>query len=144
MNIISENLANVDTTKTADGGPYRRQLVQIRNGQPGARFEDYFEDPRIKMTETQPNHKPEKPFRFLGEPGPQYGVHVEDIVKDPSAFKLVYDPAHPDANADGYVEMPNINTVQEMIDLIAASRSFEANVTALNSSKEMIRNALRI
>jgi flagellar basal-body rod protein FlgC len=96
------------------------------------------------MNETNPNHRPETPFRYLGENPPVYGVHVVDIVKDPSAFRLIYDPAHPDANADGYVEMPNVNTVQEMIDMISASRSYEANVTALNSSKEMIRNALKI
>jgi len=71
-------------------------------------------------------------------------VKVDDIVQDPSEFKLVYDPAHPDANEDGYVQMPNINTVQEMIDMITASRSYEANITALNSAKEMVRNALKI
>jgi len=95
------------------------------------------------MTESSSAHYPAKPFRKIAE-SPKYGVHVSDITKDPSAFKQVYDPAHPDANAEGYVAMPNVNTVQEMIDMITASRSYEANVTALNSSKEMIRSALKI
>ena len=144
MNVISENLANVDTTKTEDGGPYRRKIVQIANGPIPRGMENFYIDPKIPMNQTQEMHNPEEPFRYLGEPGPEYGVSVHSIIKDPSAFRLVYDPAHPDANPDGYVEMPNVNTVQEMIDLISASRSYEANITALNSSKEMIRNALKI
>ena len=72
------------------------------------------------------------------------GVHVKNIMEDPSEFKLIYDPAHPDANSEGYVRMPNINYVQEMIDLMTASRNYEANITALNGAKEMVRAALRI
>ena len=144
MNVISENLANVDTTKTEDGGPYRRKIVQVANGRHPKGLENFYIDQEIEMNQTDKAHNPEEPFRYLGEPGPEYGVNVHAIIRDPSAFRLVYDPSHPDANADGYVEMPNVNTVQEMIDMISASRSYEANVTALNSSKEMIRNALKI
>ena len=143
MNVIAENLANVDTTKTEDGGPYRRKLVQLEQGVKGERFVDVFQKNQIDMKETNKAHKPSVPFRKIAEE-PKYGVHVSDIVKDPSAFKQIYDPYHPDANEDGYVSMPNINTVQEMIDMITASRSYEANVTALNNSKDMIRNALKI
>ncbi|MCL1827319.1 MAG: flagellar basal body rod protein FlgC [Candidatus Cloacimonetes bacterium] len=144
MNVISENLANVDTTKTEDGGPYRRKIVQVSNVMPPDGLVDTYKAPKIPLTETSSGHSPHEPFRYLGNQAPDYGVYVADIVGDPSAFKLVYDPSHPDANAEGYVEMPNVNTVQEMIDLISASRSYEANVTALNSTKEMIRNALKI
>ena len=144
MNIISENLANVETTKTTDGGPYRRKIVQISSTIPPDGLQDVYKDPKLHMKGTNQIHRPEEPFRYLSERQPEYGVQVQSIIRDPSAFKLVYDPAHPDANIDGYVEMPNVNTVQEMIDLISASRSYEANVTALNSSKEMIRNALKI
>jgi len=148
MNVVSENLANVDTTRTEDGTPYRRQLVQVAQGREREvqqRFGEVFQQNRLEMTKTSEAHRAAIPFRSLVEPPPpKQGVHVADIVSDPSPFRLVFDPAHPDANGDGFVEMPNINPIQEMMDLITASRAFEANITALNSSKEMIRNALRI
>ena len=143
MNTISENLANVDTTKTENGTAYRRKIVQMERGTVNEQFVHVFEDPRIKLQETSNSHIPTQPFVHRQDQ-PKYGVYVSDIIEDPSPFRLVYDPAHPDANEDGYVEMPNINTVQEMIDMITASRSYEANVTALNTAKDMVRNALRI
>mgnify|MGYP000951929270 FL=1 len=72
------------------------------------------------------------------------GVQVVGIVSDPSPPRLVFDPQHPDANADGYVEMPNVHVVKEMVDLITATRAYEANVTALNSAKSMAQRALEI
>ncbi len=149
MNVVSENLANVDTTKTKDGGPYRRKIVQIGNGklEPGEiklpQFKEILQENKIKMDKTRDGHYPDQPFKKLSDET-AYGVHVSNIIEDPSALRMVYDPVHPDANAEGYVAMPNINPVQEMIDLITASRSYEANVTALNSAKDMIRNALKI
>jgi flagellar basal-body rod protein FlgC len=143
MNVVSENIANVNTTRTENGEPYRRKLVQIAEGGTGEKFADVFQQTRIQMTGNHPSHRPTVPFRSTEE-RPEFGVHVSNIVTDPAEFKVIYDPAHPDANEDGYVKMPNINYVQEMIDLITATRSFEANVTALNSAKEMIRAALRI
>jgi len=144
MNTISENLANVDTTRTEDGSPYRRKLVTIATGNNDEAFKDILIKHRLDLTQTNEHHRPEKPYHTTEPIEFHYGVKVDDIVQDPSEFKLVYDPAHPDANEDGYVQMPNINTVQEMIDLITASRSYEANITALNSAKEMVRNALKI
>ena len=143
MNTVSENLANVDTTRTEDGTPYRRKIVQIERGRQGEQFADIFQDPRIEMSEPKSAHFPAQPFRHIVD-HPRFGTHVRDIIEDPSPFKMVFDPAHPDANDEGYVAMPNINPVQEMIDLITASRSYEANVTALNTAKDMVRNALRI
>jgi len=143
MNTVSENIANVDTTKTEEGGPYRRKIVQVASGNHDDKFVDVLQKNQLKMVHTKDGHYPDEPFKAKAE-DPKFGVHVCDIVPDPSAFRLVYDPAHPDANHEGYVEMPNINPVQEMIDLISASRSYEANVTSLNNSKEMIKNALRI
>ena len=143
MNVISENLANVDTTRTPEGGPFRRKLVQIEQGRPGEKFADVFQKPRIEMKEPNDKHIEAKPFRHIVSPAP-WGVHVAEITRDPSAFRMVFDPHHPDANEEGFVAMPNINPVQEMIDLITASRAFEANVTAINASKDMVRNALRI
>jgi len=107
-------------------------------------FVDVFQQNRLEMKETNEGHLPSIPFRSIGDAPPTRGVHVREIVQDPSEFRLVFDPAHPDANDDGFVQMPNINPIQEMMDLITASRAFEANITALNNSKDMIRNALRI
>ncbi|MDD4156944.1 MAG: flagellar basal body rod protein FlgC [Candidatus Cloacimonetes bacterium] len=149
MNVVSENLANVDTTKTADGGPYRRKIVHIENGKYEEgdlklpQFKEVLQKNRLEMEGTADNHYPAQPFKKLTDES-AYGVHVANISEDPAALKMIYDPNHPEANEEGYVAKPNINPVQEMIDLITASRSYEANVTALNSAKDMIRNALKI
>jgi flagellar basal-body rod protein FlgC len=106
MDVVSSNLANADSTKSADGGPYRRK--------------------EIVLSEASPSFG-----EVLG------GVQVDGIVDDPSPPKMVYDPGNPEANKQGYVAMPNVNPVTEMVDLIAASRGYESNVTAMNAAKQM-------
>jgi len=128
MNVISSNLANAYTTRTPEGGPYRRKDVvfapsPVDDG--AGLFEQIFRS--IINNEKEPE-----------------GVKVVDIVEDKRPFKMVYDPGHPDANKDGYVAYPNVDVVEEMINLISASRSFEANVTAFNSAKDMILKTLDI
>ena len=124
MNTIAENIANAETTRTENGDPYRRKIVQLKSGDKEHKFSDYYKPNNIKMEETQNTHMPDQKFRYLDEDLP-VGVHVSDIIKDPSAFKMIYDPAHPDANEKGYVAMPNVNIVQEMVEMISASRSYE-------------------
>lgn len=123
MDIISNNIANIDTTRTETGGPYRRQLP-------------VFEERRSR------------PFSFfLNEKmkGRNYdGVQVSAVIEDQSPFKTIYNPTHPDADEDGYLAMPNVDIVTEMVDMIDASRAYEANVTALNSLKNMALKALEI
>ncbi|UMZ73354.1 flagellar basal body rod protein FlgC [Natranaerofaba carboxydovora] len=128
MDTISNNIANANTTRTEDGEPYRRKMVAVQ--------------PRKATFAEHLNH-------FIkGRRGedlklPGGGVKATSIVEDDSAFKEVYDPEHPDADPDtGYVQKPNVNTVNEMTDLITASRAYEANVTAMDSSKEMANNIL--
>lgn len=119
LDVIAENIANMNTTRTAEGGPYRRKVVS---------FEQI-----------------EKPFAaYLDDSFKGAGVRVNAVNTDNSPFKLVYDPNHPDANEDGYVEMPNVDIVTEMIDMISASRAYEANITALNSFKNIAMRALEI
>lgn len=122
MDVISNNIANVNTTRTTEGGPYRRQMVvfQPREGQTG------FSQLLSQQMEAG------------------NGVRVVGIQKDNSPTRNVYDPHHPDANQDGYVEMPNINIVSEMVDMITATRAYEANVTAVNTAKSMAAKALEI
>jgi flagellar basal-body rod protein FlgC len=123
MNIISSNLANADVTRTPEGGPYLRQEVVFGAVPQNASFEEVLHA-RLNNGVSE--------------------VRVMDVVTAPDATRLEYDPSHPDANAQGYVAYPNINVMHEMADLIAASRLYEANVTAINASKDMALRALQI
>ncbi len=120
MDVTAENLANAQTTRTAAGGPYQRQEVVLqRVGGFGATLQGAMSNSPV--------------------PG---GVQVAGIVSDPTPDKLVYDPGHPDANAQGYVRMPNVSSVTEMVDLIGESRAYEANVTAMQTAKQMYTKTL--
>lgn len=123
MDLIADNIANVNTTRTDEGVPYRRKLA-------------IFRERNNNFSNVMANK--------MGNNGGQNGVEVAGIKEDNSPFKTVYRPNHPDANQDGYVEMPNINITSEMVDMIDASRSYEANVTALNTTKRMALKALEI
>jgi flagellar basal-body rod protein FlgC len=122
MDVTSENLANAQTTKGADGQPYRRKEVVLQEaGAGGTTFASILAGKTAS---------------------PTHGVTVAGIVEDSSALKRIYDPGHPDADKNGYVTMPNVNTVTEMTDLISASRSYEANVTAMQTAKTMFTKTL--
>ncbi len=121
MNLISGNLANANTTRTAEGGPYKRKDAVFT----AAPTNPSFMDTMNKINSTPPG-----------------GVEVSQIIEDTSPPRLVYDPSHPDANAQGYVAMPNINAVEEMTDMITASRAYEANVTAAQVAKSMALKTL--
>ncbi|EDM23216.1 flagellar basal body rod protein FlgC [Caminibacter mediatlanticus TB-2] len=142
INIISENIANANTTRTPEGGPYRRKEV-IFKAIP-------FEDILNKEIENSANfHKYENPLDEEGEDykvakPPIETVIVDKIVRDDSKPILKYEPDNPDANADGYVAYPNINPVIEMADLIEATRSYQANVAAFQSAKNMAQSAINI
>jgi len=124
MDVISENIANINTTRTTEGGSYKRKFTLFQEiGAPG--FDRLFQN-------------------ALNAPALAAGVRVSEIAPDNSQGGRVYEPGHPDADADGYVTMPNVNIVEEMVDMISASRSYEANVTALNSSKAMIAKTMEI
>ena len=125
MNVTAENLANAQTTRGADGQPYRRKevvLQSVAQGGFGAQLS----------------------AAMRGGSGRAGGVEVASVTEDQTNGKLVYDPSHPDANEQGYVTMPNVDTVTEMVDLIDAQRAYEANVTALQASKQMFAKTLEI
>lgn len=145
QNIISSNLANAETTRTKDGGPYKRQFVILRENpaDPEKRF--VFGPDKMQGFTTKENHIAiPAPGLPMGKDRVGSGVEVAAIEQDQSPAKLVYDPTHPDANAQGYVALPNVNVVQEMTDMITATRSYEASVTAMNSTKAMLMKALEI
>ena len=131
MDVTAENLANAQSTRTANGGPYRRKEVVVEaNGDGG--FAGALAAARGGATGSAAS-------AGGGAPG---GVSVSGIVEDQTPNRLVYDPSHPDANARGYVSMPNVIPVTEMVDLISASRSYEANVTAMQTAKQMFTKTL--
>lgn len=126
MDVISQNLANISTTRTDSGDPYRRRTVvfQERTGTPS--FSSYLTDAsRQKL-------------------GIGSGVRVSAIVEDDAPFREVYDPGHPDADENGIVRMPNVDTVTEMVNMISATRAYDANITAMNATKGMAMKALEI
>ena len=123
MDVIADNIANAETTRTSEGkGPYVRKLVSFKENL----------DRELNKSSGRYEIK-------------QMGVVVDKVSKDEvSPLKKVYDPSHPDADEEGYVTMPNVNILNEMVDLISASRAFEANVTAANTAKQMAMKALEI
>ena len=125
MDVTAENLANAQSTRGADGQPYRRKEVVLQS-----KGGNDFGTALAGAMNRGANRSA--------------AVEVAGIVEDQSAFRLQYDPGHPDANAEGYVQMPNVNAVTEMVDLISASRGYEANVTAINTAKQMFSKTLDI
>jgi len=123
INIISMNLANAKTTRTADGGPYRRRSVVMESTAIDASFKKQMESALDRELR---------------------GVRVSNIAIDQRPHKMVYEPGHPDANEDGYVAYPDINVVEEMAALMTAQRGYEASVTTVDSIKQMYTKALEI
>jgi len=123
MNVISGNLANMQTTRTPEGGPYRKKSVVFEARPLASRFDRFLQD-RLR--------------------GRIQAVRVVGVVESAKEPVRVYNPSHPDADADGYVRMPNMNLMAEMVDLLSASRSFEANVSAVSAAKSMALKALEI
>lgn len=124
MDVISQNIANVDTTKAADGQPYKRKVTLFQEMK-DTPFSRYFED-------------------ALGRSVPGNGVRVSKVTEDETPGALVYEPGHPDADENGYLRKPNVNIVTEMINMISATRSYEANITAMNATKSMVAKTLEI
>lgn len=122
MDVISENIANQDTTRTETGEPYRRKMVVLSSS---AGFKDMV-------------------VKSLKDAEIPAGVEVADIVEDQSEFKMEYDPEHPDADENGYVRLPNVDSLKETVDMMDAYRAYQANITALNAIKQMAVKALEI
>jgi len=164
LNAIARNIANASTTRTEDGGPYRRQEVLIESvpdapedakapaplapsplrtardieaaqaaGAPLA-----TEDPAAAAEELPPLPAPAASGEVPG------GVRITGIAEDDSEMPKVYDPSHPDADEDGFVTMPNVNMINEMVDMMLASRAYEANLAAMNTSKDLLMKTLTI
>ncbi|MEH7253883.1 flagellar basal body rod protein FlgC [Neobacillus niacini] len=131
MDVISSNIANASSTRgklvNGEWEPYQRKMVVMEPREKS--FNQVLQGELQKQTGSKNNLQ---------------GVRVTGIVDDQTPFKLVYDPAHPDANAEGYVRLPNVDLSKEMVDLLASSRAYEANVTSFNTGKSMMLKALEI
>ena len=123
LNVISMNLANANTTKTADGTPYRRKTSIFETTPMDTSFEAQLNDSLEKQI---------------------YGVRVTEIVPVSGEFKKIFDPSHPDADETGFVYLPNVNLVEEMVQMLNANRSYEANAAAIRAAKDMALKALEI
>lgn len=119
MDIIASNLANIETTRTEKGGPYRRKMVVMRTAEMDQDFDTIFNS-SVK------------------------GVQIDDIVEDQTPFKKVYNPSHPDADGDGYLYKPNVDLIVETTNMLMARRAFEANIAAIKATRQMVIKALEI
>jgi flagellar basal-body rod protein FlgC len=144
MNLIAENIANAETTRNADGKPFKRKFITVSQKQNGFNVGGGVAGGgNLKMYKTDGAH-----FQFAqpmginsnsSTTGLEYEMHEDD-----ASGELIFMPNHPDADEKGYVEMSNINVIQEMVEMIAASRSYEANLTALDTSKQIAKDSLEI
>lgn len=128
LDVIAENVTNSTTTRTENGGAYRRKMVVFQAESNAETFQQALE----------------RAAAGYGDYGVKGGVKVVEIVEDTSDFKLVYDPTHPDANEQGYVEYPNVDMVKEVADAMAATQAYSANVTAFNALKTVAAKAMEI
>jgi flagellar basal-body rod protein FlgC len=119
MDIIASNLANIETTRTEKGGPYRRKMVVMRTKEMDQDFDKMFNS-SVK------------------------GVQIEDIVEDQAPFKKVYNPSHPDADSEGYLYKPNVDLIVETTNMLMARRAFEANIAAIKATRQLAIKALEI
>lgn len=126
MDIISENIANAETTRTSSGGPYKRKMVMYQSADGTPSFKDTLDN------------------ELSGGSSSSKGVKVTGIVEDKTPSTPVYDPENPDADSTGYVQEPNVNVVKETVDMMAATRAYSANLTVLNAVKSMASKALEI
>lgn len=123
IDVINKNIANANTTRATGGLPYRRQMVTYKENKKDT-FSSYLDEYSNK---------------FDGD-----GVVIDEIVEDETPFELKYEPGHPDADENGYVMLPNVEITSEMVDMIDAQRAYEANITAMNTTKSMLMKALEI
>lgn len=123
MSVVAGNLANSESTRTVDGGPYRRRDVIFQATPPAGEFSDELSD-------------------IAGGRGLAQGVEVIGVKQSNRPPRQIFDPSHPDANGEGYVALPNVNPIEEMVDMLAAVRSYEANLSAFNTTKALVRKIL--
>jgi flagellar basal-body rod protein FlgC len=151
MDVVANNIANAETTRTAEGGPYRRQMVVFEPRREEAQFMlpaslrpplgDIDAPGTLNALEPADSLSPldAAASGSLGQ-----GVRVVSVIADKGPGRLIYEPGHPDADANGYVAMPNVSLINEMVDMMSASRAYQANISAIESAKSMAQQAISI
>jgi flagellar basal-body rod protein FlgC len=143
MDTVAQNIANAETTRTKEGGPYRRRRVMVSAAEENIPFRNMVSQAATTLARTHEKHLAGR-IRYKGDEVEISKVKGSEVEDPASSFRLVYDPGHPEADADGFVKMPDVEIINEMVDMMAASRAYEANTSAILSTKEMAKDALEI
>lgn len=143
MNVIAQNMANAETTETAEGGPYRRKRVIISEDKETVSFSKALGRASTALARTHTGHLRGRTLSTK-ENVELTSVEHEEIQEPKNSYRLVHDPTHPDADEEGFVKMPNIDVITEMVDMMTASRAYEANTSVISAAKKMANDALDI
>lgn len=143
MELISENIANADSVRNTNGQPYQRKVLNVEQDQNSFASKLSVEGQLLKLNKSNSNHFSANNSESVSLPEMKSDLNISETI-DQKPGEVVFMPEHPDADEKGYVQMSNVNVINEMVDMIAATRSYEANLTALNSSKQMIKDSLEI
>ena len=143
MNVIAQNMANAETTETPEGGPYRRKRVVISEDKQTQSFSTALSKATTNLARTNPGHRFGRSLAAQQE-SEITSVDYKEVEEPKDSYRLVHDPSHPDADEDGFVKMPNIDVITEMVDMMTASRAYEANTSVISAAKKMANDALDI
>jgi flagellar basal-body rod protein FlgC len=143
LNATAQNLANAETTETREGGPYRRRSVVVTEEQFDDALNSALKKRDTRLVRTHTNHRGGKSLR-VGQKVELSTAEGEEVKAPRDDIRLIYDPSHPHADAEGYVKMPNIEIITEMVNMIEATRAYEANTVAISAAKQMADDALDI
>lgn len=143
MNVVAENLANAETVETPEGGPYKRRRVVVSEENSGDAFRTELRRADSRLSRTHEQHRVGR-RPSVNRKSELRTVESRETIDAESSYRLVHDPNHPQADAEGYVKMPDINVIDEMVDMMAASRGYEANTVAISAAKKMANDALDI
>lgn len=143
MNTVAENIAKADVTRTAEGGPYQRQQVVFTAPAQRATFGDSLNTARLSLRRSHDGHRASSARPSIGPGHGRQYVEARSVT-DANSVRLIYDPSHPDADDEGYVAMPNVEIITEMVDLMSAQRAYEANLTTVEAVKSMVNRSLEI
>ena len=144
MESIASNIANSETTRTDEGLPYRRQTVRVTQAESERKTAVRGPSPRLGLLTTSPLHIHIRKAPTTDVTSSEAIIESEVVEAPPDQVKYIYDPHHPDADSEGYVAYPDINPVEEMVDMMAAARAYEANLAAMDAFKSMVEKALEI
>ena len=143
MNAVANNIANAETVETENGGPYRRQRVIVNEEKTKGSFASQIKEAGLRLARTHSQHIKGTRPRSSGKVETS-SVTMREVADPESGYRLVYDPTHPYADEEGYVKVPDVEIVTEMVDMMAAARAYEANTVAIATAKQMARDALDI